>query len=366
LRIAPSWGGGGEISTEIGLQVMLREFFAWWFGQLAELLPQRLRQSAASAADALVVTPAGPLGRDHEAVAVHLRRNGRETPLGEFTLDALGLPELPRSAGRTTVLRLGEADVLGKTMTLPLAAERELSQVLAFEMDRETPFSTEELYWNHRTIATDRQNGRLSVRLSVIPKTKLDPLLAALARFDVRPTRVEIGDGPDEGFYLPLQNGDGHTYRAYNRLLWPAAAICAVLILAAIVTPFARQELTLADLERKVAAGRAAAAEADTLRQEIGRLSGTAGFVDSERDKAGRPLAVLAAATRTLPDDTYLTELELRQRKATLSGRSAAAARLIGALAGDGEFKNPVFAAPVTRLEALRAELFTINAEVGP
>ena len=46
------------------------------------------------------------------------------------------------------------------------------------------------------------------------------------------------------------------------------------------------------------------------------------------RDKAGRPLVVLAAATRILPDDTYLTEMELRQRKLTLSGRSAGAGRL--------------------------------------
>jgi hypothetical protein len=39
---------------------------------------------------------------------------------------------------------------------------------------------------------------------------------------------------------------------------------------------------------------------------------------------------------------------------------------LISALAADGELRNPAFAAPVTRLEALRSELFTINAEVGP
>ena len=84
------------------------------------------------------------------------------------------------------------------------------------------------------------------------------------------------------------------------------------------------------------------------------------------RDKVGRPLVVLAATTSILPDDTYLTEMELRQRKLTLSGRSAGAARLIGALAGDAEFRNPGFSAPVTRLEALRAELFTINAEVTP
>ena len=119
-------------------------------------------------------------------------------------------------------------------------------------------------------------------------------------------------------------------------------------------------------IEQEVAAGRAAAAEADRLRNEIDRLSGNAGFIESERSKAGRPLVVLAAVTRILPDDTYLTEMELRQRKLTLSGRSAGAARLIGALAADGEFRNPGFSAPVTRLEALRTELFTINTEVAP
>jgi general secretion pathway protein L len=70
--------------------------------------------------------------------------------------------------------------------------------------------------------------------------------------------------------------------------------------------------------------------------------------------------------TRVLPDDSYLTELELLQRKLTLSGRSVAAARLIGAFAANGEFRNPSFAAPVTRIEALRQEIFTIVAEVGP
>ncbi|MGA7867162.1 MAG: PilN domain-containing protein, partial [Stellaceae bacterium] len=248
----------------------------------------------------------------------------------------------------------------------PLAAEQELEQALAFEMDRETPFTAEELYWNHRVVGADRQNGRISVRLSLVPKTNLDPLLTDLAAVGIRPRWVEIADGADKGTYLPL-NGDGtRKNRASHRLLWPATACCAALAVAAVVTPFIRQELTLASLNDQIAATRAAAAEADTLRQDIDRLSGSAGFIESERDKAGRPLIVLAATTRVLPDDTYLTEMELRQRKLTLSGRSAGAARLIGALAADPEFRNPGFSAPVTRLEALRAELFTINAEVPP
>jgi general secretion pathway protein L len=345
---------------------MLREFLAWWRAQLADLLPQELRRSALGTGDALVVSPIGSLGQGIEAVEIGLHRNGKEGSLGRFALGAVGVADLPRVGGRATVLRVGEADVLAKTVSLPLAAERELDQALAFEMDRETPFAAEELYWSHRVIAADRQSGRLSVRLSLIPKSVLDPLLADLAAVGLHPSAVEIGDGPDRGVSLPLRGGADRARHASHRLLWAAAAACAALALAAVVTPFIRQELTLASLDREIGAAKVAAAEADNLRREIDRLSGSAGFIETERDKAGRPLVVLAAATRVLPDDTYLTEMELRQRKLTLSGRSAGAARLIGALAADPEFRNPGFSAPVTRLEALRTELFTINAEVKP
>jgi hypothetical protein len=65
---------------------MVREFFAWWLRQLAEPLPQGLRRTALTAVDAMVVKPIGPLARGFEAVAIGLRRNARETPLGRFGL----------------------------------------------------------------------------------------------------------------------------------------------------------------------------------------------------------------------------------------------------------------------------------------
>jgi len=256
--------------------------------------------------------------------------------------------------------------VLAKTISLPLAAERELDQALAFEMDRETPFAAEEVYWNHRIEMADRQGGRLLVRLLLLPRERLVGLLAALARTGIVPRRVEIGDGPDAGFWLPLDGNGGRLQHTSPRLLWGAAACCALLALAAIVIPFAHQSAVLVRLDREIAAARSAAAEAAQLRHEIDALSDSANLVDSERAKVGNPLAVLAAATRILPDDSYIAEFELRQRKATMSGRSAAAARLIGALAAGREFRNPAFAAPVTRLEAQRLEVFTIVAEVGP
>ncbi len=345
---------------------MLRDFLSWWLGELGELLPRALRRSPPTAADATVITPIGGAGQATDAVAVSLRRNGKETPLASFTLGTTGLADIPRAGGKPTVLRLRQSDVLGKTVTMPIAAERELDQALGFEMDRETPFTADEIYWNHRVESADRENGRLSVRIVLAPQAGLDPLLGALRQAGLAPRRAEIADGPDAGFWLPLDGNGGRVRPASSRWVKPAAVCCAVLALAAVVTPFVRQSLALNALDRQVAAGRAAASEAEGLRHQIERLTGSANLIEGERDKAGRPLAILAAATRVLPDDTYLTEMELRQRKLTLSGRSAAAARLIGAFAADREFLNPAFAAPVTRIEALRLEIFTIIAEVAP
>src|ERR1051325_1279931 len=136
---------------------MGHEFFRWWFGQLSELLPERWRGAASGGGDALLIGPAGPHCDSTEAVVVSLRRKGRETPLGRFPLAASGLSDIPRPAGKPTVLRVGDSDVLGRSLSLPLAAERQLDQVLAFEMDRETPFKPDELFWTHRIDRRDRQ-----------------------------------------------------------------------------------------------------------------------------------------------------------------------------------------------------------------
>lgn len=347
---------------------MLRDLLTWWVGQLADCVPERWRRFGSVSSDALLIAPAGSLADRPEAVAVSLRRNGRETSLGRFGLAGGELADIPRTAGKPAVLRLNEADVLSKTVSLPLAAERELEQVLAFEMDRETPFSAEEVYWTHRVTRRDRQRGQLSVQLLLVPQAALAALLAALGRAGLQPRRAEIVAGPDQDLYLPLDADGGRLHGAAGRhlLRWPAAAVCIGLAVAAIAAPFARQASTLTTLDQEIAKGRAAAAESDKLRQEIERLSGTADLIESERDKAGRPLATLAALTRVLPDDTYLTELQHQQRKVTLSGRSAGASRLIGAISAVSQLRNPTFAAPVTRIEAARAEVFTISAEVAP
>ena len=346
---------------------MFREFLSWWGRQLAEFVPEQWRRFASPSNDALLIAPVGPVTAPPETVAVSLRRSGRENVLGRYALTGNGLLGVPRPAGLPAVLRLAETDVLSKTVTLPLAAERDLSQVLAFEMERETPFSAEEIFWTHRVVERDREHGRLSAQLLLVPRARLAALIEALNRTGILPKRAEVAIGAERSVLLPL-DGDGRseTLRGHRMLRWPALALCAGLALAVAVTPFARQAASSAALDETIAKGRSAATEAETVRREIQRLSGSAELIDSERDKAGRPLEVLAALTQLLPTDTYLTEFRQQQQKVMLSGRSGGASRLIGALAASDRLRNPSFAAPVTRIDAIPAEIFTITAEVAP
>jgi general secretion pathway protein L len=346
---------------------MLRELFGWWIYQLSDCVPARWRRAAASGQDRLAIAPAGPISSRFTAVSVSTWTKGRETQLGQFCVTGRDLATLRNPSRLPAVLRLSDSEVLCKTITLPLATERDLAQVLAFEMDRETPFVIDEVFWNYRIVKRDKQRGQLAVRLRLVSRAPLDPLLEALTEAGILVRRAEIAGGADDALTLPLGTDSALPERRVGAQLlsWVSAAAFICLAVLVVAAPFIRQGWEIARLDTQIMAGRGAAAQAEQLRRDIERLEGAGDVVKTER-AAGDPLATLAALTAVLPDDTYLTELQQQQHKVTFGGKSAAASRLIAAVSKSNELRNPVFIAPVTRTEATHTEIFSISAEVVP
>ena len=346
---------------------MLLNLYRWWIDQLSDCIPERWRRAISPTQDSLTITPVGPVGAGPMEVSISVWGANREKPLGQFPIEGSELANVPRPLRLPVVLRLLDSDVLCKTITLPLATERDLTQVLSFEMDRETPFAAEEVLWAHRIVERDKQRGQLVIRLRLISRALLAPLFDALNGAGIFLTRAKIAGGADDGLVLPLdRDGAQSERRSGTELLrWTSAAICLVFAVLAAAAPFVRQAWDIAKLDQEIAVGRGAAEQAERLRHDIDRLEGAGDVVKKEREAAGDPLAVLAALTAALPDDTYLTELQQQEHKVTFGGRSAAASRLIGAVAKSDELHNPVFVAPVTRMEATHQEVFSISVETG-
>jgi general secretion pathway protein L len=69
--------------------------------------------------------------------------------------------------------------------------------------------------------------------------------------------------------------------------------------------------------------------------------------------------------SRALPDDAWLTRLEVEQRTVRLAGNAANASALIGRIEASGHFADVQFSAPTTLAEG-EGESFTITARVVP
>jgi hypothetical protein len=70
--------------------------------------------------------------------------------------------------------------------------------------------------------------------------------------------------------------------------------------------------------------------------------------------------------TNVLPDNTFLTALELSQRTIALTGQSPDPAGLIAAMSADPMIDSPSFSAPVTAAPDGRGSLFSITATLAP
>jgi general secretion pathway protein L len=342
-----------------------REFLDWWLSQLKDLLPGAGRGTAQRTSAVIVLTPLSQ-PTSAGAVSVRIERRGKPENIGHISLDRGGLEKLRRAAaslGRTppTVIEVPPETVLEKELILPLAAERELDQVLLLAMDRETPFAADEIYWNGEIERRDRSARSMTVRLIMVAKAQIADLIATLSRAGLTPTAM-IGVGSDHRrVTIPIDRGTKPRRSiAVASMSWACGALAA----AAIAVPFVQQSIALRQVNDRIEALRPTVDMVERLRDRAVDDRRQIEALAVQRAALGDPLLMLAAVTAAIPDDTWLSTLEYSQGKLRLSGQSKAASHLIGDLSRSAALRNPEFTAPVTRAEDGKVDVFTIAAEM--
>jgi general secretion pathway protein L len=353
---------------------MINDILGWWACQMRELVTAPLRRRDARLAKGLVIELLDAPGAVPVRVEITFRpgRPMPERPMPErFVLDEAGIARLrgllaARKPRGKVSLRLPPALLLERTVVLPLLSERDPERVLRYEMDRLTPFDSAEVFWTWSIMQRDPARGRLCLRLSLIPKAGLAPLLALLERAGAVPTALQIAGDGGAPRVIMLGTAESVEKSWHRPAVIAAAAGCAMLACAAAVLPFWRQSLQREQVEQRIAALQPRVTRAEQLRRQIASHAADNDLVAAERGRVGDVLRILAEITDDLPDDAYLTDFTMRQGKLDLAGRAAAAARLIASLSAGPAVRNPAFAAPVTRADHGDADLFSIRAEAAP
>jgi general secretion pathway protein L len=348
------------------MDTMLSDLFKWWKEQMRDLVPASLRPSPGRTwRRTLVIVPELP---GLSSVELFMQGRGGESTLGRHALNSEGLraalARLPRALRTASVLRLPSDLLLEREIALPLAAENDLKRVVSYEMDRLTPFRADEVFWSCSVGRRDPARNRLHVRVTVVPYIRVESILSALLQTGLAPARISAGGEAAQRIVPLTEDRPGHRWLGPRADAY-ALGLCGVLAMAAVALPFILQSVASSRIDARVDAIRQQVTEAEKLRKKIANGATTADAIAAARNQLGTPLQTIALLTDLLPDDTYLTALNLRQRKLTISGRSAAAARLIGAMAANPLIHNPAFTAPVIRDETNGGEMFSIRAELG-
>ncbi|MGD8498347.1 MAG: PilN domain-containing protein [Chromatiales bacterium] len=347
------------------------QFFDWWLGELADMLPESLRGVLRPEKRRLLVVieedqarfaMVGPGGR-RELGSLTLTGDSEEARRVDALLgkDRLGVEDI--------VLCLPAAAVMQKTLSLPLAAQENLREVLSFEMDRYTPFRADAVYYDYRVQARDPQAGRLRVWLGVVPRARLDPLLESLAAMGLQPGIVDVAleepeaESPELNL-LPVERRrrGPRSAKVLNRVL---ASLVALLVIAALAIPLVQRHALVDSLRQELAVARAEAEEARRLREQLDRSTAEGAFL-VQRKREELPLVqVLDELTRLLPDDTWLYGFEAKDSTVELKGESSEAAMLVSAIENAPFFSNTRFAAAITKNPQSGDDRFVLSTSIA-
>ncbi|ACA15697.1 Fimbrial assembly family protein [Methylobacterium sp. 4-46] len=300
----------------------------WWLAEAASLFGEEERRDRAESDLVLRLEPGGDL--------VLLDRRGAEPrsyrlapDLGDLAERLAAIRGAGRAAVRVKVLVPPDLCFL-RTLSLPAGALPRMREVLDRELEAATPFRAAAIYGDWFVIGEEA--GRLRIRHCVVKRSRLDPLLGALAAAGLAAGPVVVGLEEDRTLPVDLLSGGRRALprrlaglRAGDAL---ALALAAGLLIAAHGLWRGHQAATLAALDAATLAARRAAPA-----RPPAPVPAVAAELLAQR--AARPplAAIWDALAEALPGSVSAETLHLDAGGLTLGLRAPDAAPALRALA---------------------------------
>jgi general secretion pathway protein L len=347
-----------------------QRFFAWWLGELATVVPAKVRRWWRGTSGIALLSLDG-------ARAVFSRPTDKgleETFSVEMGDHGLSLPaaairqRLAKVVGQgyRLLFALPASQALERTLTLPAALAENLRQTLSFELDRYTPFRPEQAYFDYRLGEPSSGAGTLRVELAVVPKAVVEQHLARVAALG-----LEVG-----GVVLPEDFKNPHS--RYRNFL-PAASIpyvpsarfrqrlafgmlAVVLLVAVLAVPIWQKRNAAIDLLAPVAQAKAAAQEADALRDKLAKLVDEHDLLPNKKWDSHSATRTLEELTKLLPDDTFVMQLDFDGKTVQVLGETASSSSMVETIEGSPLFKDVAFKSPLTKIQGSPFDRFQIGA----
>lgn len=313
------------------------------------------------------------LAQDGDQWVVQQVTGQQEVSLGSIASGAAVPTEIARAAQRShVVLKLSAEEVIFRRIIVPAQASGMLAGIVRNQIERLSPWRADDAAYGFDA-RTNADATSLDVDVLITPRTALDETCRRLDGIGLRVDRVVAAGRAPEAAAAPLtlwsRFADASDKSLARARLAIAVIIATTVCLTGAISLWAFLAVTSAD------------GEAEDLAARIARLqhnvsgpsprSSTATAPPAERAwalKETSPVAVVVveALSRSLPDTSYLTDLNLEGSALRIVGLADDAPSLIAPLENSGHLTDVRFFAPTTRAADGKRFVFHIEARVEP
>ncbi|GAB3059339.1 PilN domain-containing protein [Stenotrophomonas tumulicola] len=350
----------GQVAPRAG------HFLRWWRGSLLAWLPLRWQWALGWAPARLLLQVKGDVLLLTREVGSQRIEAGRLPWPCEAT--ALSQVLEPRVHRLPRFWLIAADQVLRRTLRLPSTAAERLHDVMAYEIDRQTPFTAEQVSFDVRPLGLVSPE-QLEAELVVLPRVRLEQWQQSVGSWADAVGGIDVlgEDGsPLQVNLMPMaqRQRTGNPQLRVELLL--ACAAVVMLLLAGSQLLDNREQAADAlrgDVERSARNARGVADE----RAQLQALVDGAAFLDQQRAQRPAMLSLWNELSRLLPDGTYLEKMGVEGNQLQLIGLSREANQLVPLLQGSALWQR------VNLTGVLQADgsaggrdRFTLTAELRP
>ncbi len=381
----PDFAAANISFADVTRRLGVAGFGAWWLRELTSIVPERLRAAIERrrlrpviAFDGERITFWRPSQRG-EASGM------RESASIAATADAATLAAQGRAVldaifattpgQRDVTLAMGPRQVLRRKLTLPVAVEDNLRATIGYDIDRLTPFKPEDLHFDAAVVDRDSARREITVDVVTARRRVIDQALALARSFGANVVAI-VADAPRDAATSRINLLTPEDRDERNRLLrWQFLApllLLLALIAAVVIVPLLQKRDYAITMMNTADEAATRARQSDQLRSELDRMVSQYNFALERKYTTPGVAQVLDEVTRLLPDDTWLTQFEIKssihgkatQRELFMRGESANAGKLISLLENATLVGQATPRSPTTKLQPGPGESFDIGAQL--
>lgn len=332
----------------------------WWITELYEVLPSNLKLLLETNNQRLIIS-----AEDDQFLLEHKSAN-KIQDIGRIpsSVDDSSKFNIPGDL-RQTILILPRDKVLCRELTLPLATEENLREVLSFEMDKETPFTADQVYFQYLVTRRSSSDKTLVIQLFVTPRDFIDESLAALAKKDLHPDVIAPHTADNANGHkvnlMPPTSGRRKGIGPGQLNQW-LAILALALSIVMLALPILQKNHAISLLEEEISQAVIAASESNHLTMEVEKLvTGSTYLIEKKRTEK-TIMHLLNEITHVIPDDTWVNRIDINHGELQLRGQSGSAAELIDLIEESPTFHSAQFRSPITQVARTDQERFHLSA----